>query len=311
MASTKLKNYLHLHFIIFVWGFTAVLGKLITLGALSLVWYRMSIAVALTLIYIGIRKYSFKVSGGTFRLLLVGGLVITLHWLTFFKAIKVSNVSVVLATMATGAFFAAILEPIWYRRKFIGYEIIFGLIVIFGLYIMLHVDTILVEGIVLALISAFLSATFTLINGKLIQREKPSVISFYELGSGVVFLSIYMGVTGKFTYDFFQLSQIDWLLIFLLASVCTAYAFIASVKVMKYISPYTVMLSINLEPVYGILLAYFILGDSEKMEPMFYVGALVILSTVVANGILKNRRKFKVLDKEKESEHIPNKIPGS
>ena len=158
---------------------------------------------------------------------------------------------------------------------------------------MLHVETIFVEGIVLALISAFLSATFTLINGKLIELERPSIISFYELGSGVLFLSIYLGLMGKFTSDFFQLSQNDWLLILILASVCTAYAFIASVKVMKYISPYTVMLSINLEPVYGILLAYFILGDSEKMEPMFYVGALVILATVLANGILKNKRKSK------------------
>jgi drug/metabolite transporter (DMT)-like permease len=231
----------------------------------------------------------------TLRLLLVGGLVITLHWLTFFKAIKVSNVSVALATMSTGAFFAAVLEPIWYRRKFIGYEIVFGLIVIVGLYIMLHVETIFVEGIILALISAFLSATFTLINGKLIQLERPSVISVYELGSGVLFLSVYLGITGKFTSDFFQLSQNDWLFILILASVCTAYAFIASVKVMKYISPYTVMLSINLEPVYGILLAYFILGESEKMEPLFYLGAFVILATVLANGILKNKRKQKEL----------------
>lgn len=295
MADTKLKNYLHLHFIIFIWGFTAVLGKLISVGALSLVWYRMSLAVALTLIYIGFKKYSLKVPANTLRLLLVGGLVITLHWLTFFKAIKVSNVSVALATMSTGAFFAAVLEPIWYRRKFIGYEIVFGLIVIVGLYIMLHVETIFVEGIILALISAFLSATFTLINGKLIQLERPSVISVYELGSGVLFLSVYLGITGKFTSDFFQLSQNDWLFILILASVCTAYAFIASVKVMKYISPYTVMLSINLEPVYGILLAYFILGESEKMEPLFYLGAFVILATVLANGILKNKRKQKEL----------------
>lgn len=295
MADTKLKNYLHLHFIIFIWGFTAVLGKLISVGALSLVWYRMSLAVALTLIYIGFKKYSLKVPAKTLRFLLVGGLVITLHWLTFFKAIKVSNVSVALATMSTGAFFAAVLEPIWYRRKFIGYEIVFGLIVIVGLYIMLHVETIFVEGIILALISAFLSATFTLINGKLIQLERPSVISVYELGSGVLFLSVYLGITGKFTSDFFQLSQNDWLFILILASVCTAYAFIASVKVMKYISPYTVMLSINLEPVYGILLAYFILGESEKMEPLFYLGAFVILATVLANGILKNKRKQKEL----------------
>ncbi|MCG2459440.1 DMT family transporter [Flavobacteriaceae bacterium F89] len=301
MGNTKLKNYLHLHFIVFVWGFTAVLGKLISVGALSLVWFRMSIAVVLTLIYIGFKKYSLRVPARTFRLLLVGGLVITLHWLTFFKAIKVSNVSVALATMSTGAFFTAILEPIWYRRKFKGYEIIFGLIVIFGLYVMLYVETLFIEGIVLALISALLSAIFTLINGKLIQSERPSAISFYELGSGVVFLSIYLGVMEKFNSDFFRLSQNDWLFLVILASVCTAYAFIASVKVMKYISPYTVMLTINLEPVYGILLAYFILGDSEKMKPMFYVGTVIILTTVIANGILKTKRKFVELDAERES----------
>ena len=113
------------------------------------------------------------------------------------------------------------------------------------------------------------------------------------MASGVVFLSIYLFFSGSFTTDFFQLSSDDWMYIFILASICTAYAFIASVKVMKYITPYTVMLTINLEPVYGIFLAFIILGESEKMDPMFYIGALVILSTVIANGILKNWTRLK------------------
>ena len=227
-------------------------------------------------------------------LTLIGaGVVIALHWVTFFGAIKASNVSVALATMSTGAFFTALIEPFWYGRKMIWYEIFFGIIVILGLYLIFKIDTRYVHGILLALASAFLSSIFSLMNGKLIQKGRPSVISFYELISGVGFLSIYLGYRGSFNSAFFQMSQNDFILIFILASVCTTYAFIASVHILKYISPYTVILTNNLEPVYGIILAFCILGDSEKMVPSFYLGGAIILSTVVANGIFKNRRRFK------------------
>ena len=164
---------------------------------------------------------------------------------------------------------------------------------ILGLYIIFKVETEYVEGIILALISAFLSSVFALMNGKLIHTEKPSVISFYELLAGVIFVSIYLGFQGSFTSDFFQLALNDWIYLFILASICTAYAFIASVKVMKFLTPYTVMLTVNLEPIYGILLAFIFLGESEKMNPLFYIGALIILSTVIANGLLKNKGKLK------------------
>ncbi|MEQ8419526.1 MAG: DMT family transporter [Arenibacter algicola] len=293
MPNVKLNNYLHLHFIVFVWGFTAVIGKLITIDALPLVWYRMLMASLIILAYMLIRKFQLKVSPKTLLMLILGGIVVSLHWVTFFMAIKVSNVSIALATMSTGAFFTALLEPFWYGRKMVGYELVFGLIVMLGLYIMFRVETGFLNGILLALVSSFLSATFSLINGKLTQEQRPSVISFYELGSGVLFLSIYLVFSGSFDQKFFQLSVNDWMYIFILASVCTAYAFIASVKILKYISPYTVMLTINLEPVYGIILAFLLLGESEKLNPLFYVGALLILTTVVANGILKNRKKLK------------------
>tara|TARA_R110000823_G_scaffold182119_1_gene314968 strand:- start:3623 stop:4531 length:909 start_codon:yes stop_codon:yes gene_type:complete len=293
MPNVKLNNYLHLHFIVFVWGFTAVIGKLITIDALPLVWYRMLMASLIILAYILIRKFQLKVSPKTLLMLILGGIVVSLHWVTFFMAIKVSNVSIALATMSTGAFFTALLEPFWYGRKMVGYELVFGLIVMLGLYIMFRVETGFLNGILLALVSSFLSATFSLINGKLTQEQRPSVISFYEVGSGVLFLSIYLVFSGSFDQKFFQLSVNDWMYIFILASVCTAYAFIASVKILKYISPYTVMLTINLEPVYGIILAFLLLGESEKLNPLFYVGALLILTTVVANGILKNRKKLK------------------
>ena len=293
MLSARFKNHIHLHFIVFIWGFTAVLGKLITVEALPLVWFRMSIAAFLTMIFIAVRKNSFKVGANTFFTLLLAGGIICLHWVTFFMAIKVSNVSVVLTTMATGAFFTAILEPIWYKRKMIWYEIVFGVIVIIGLYIIFRVETTFIEGIVLALFSALLAAIFSLMNGKLIKTEKPSVISFYELLGGVFFLSVYIGMQGYFSKEFFELSQNDWVYIFILASACTAYAFIASVKVMKYISPYTVMLTNNLEPVYGMFLAFFLFGESEKMNPLFYVGVVIILTTVIVNGIIKNRARLK------------------
>jgi len=295
MRNAKLGNYLHLHFIVLIWGFTAILGKLITIDALPLVWFRMTLAVVFIAVFLLFKRYSLQVSRKNFFWLLAAGIAIALHWVTFFKAIKVSNVSIALATMATGAFFTAILEPFWYKRKMIWYELSFGAVVIFGLYLIFNVDTTYVEGIVLALISSFLAAIFSLINGKLTKVMQPSVISFYELGTGVLFLSIYLLVTSSFTASFFELSETDLMYIFILASVCTAYAFIASVKIMQYISPYTVMLTVNLEPVYGIALAYFIFGDSEKMNFLFYIGALIILSTVIANGILKHKKPKEIL----------------
>jgi len=293
MPNVKLNNYLHLHFIVFVWGFTAVIGKLITIDALPLVWYRMLMASLIIFAYILIRKFHLKVPPKALLTLILGGIVVSLHWVTFFMAIKVSNVSIALATMSTGAFFTAVLEPFWYGRKMVGYEVVFGLIVMLGLYIMFSVETGYLNGILLALVSSLLSAIFSLINGKLTKEHRPSVISFYELGSGVLFLSLYLAFSGGYHPKFFQLSLSDWLFIFLLASVCTAYAFIASVKILKYISPYTVMLTNNMEPVYGIILGVLLLGDSEKMKPLFYIGALLVLTTVVANGVLKNRKKLK------------------
>jgi len=300
MPNVKLKNYLHLHFIVFVWGFTAILGELITIEALPLVWYRMLLASGFIFLYIYIKKIALIVSRKLLITLFIAGIIIALHWITFFAAIKVSNVSITLAMLSTGAFFTSILEPIFYKRKLIWYEVFFGILVISGLYLIFKVEGEYITGIIYALCSAFLSSVFSIINGKMAKEYNPSMISFYELSSGVLFITIYLlGLTffgeptAGFTISFFQLSTSDWLYIMILASVCTAYAFIGSVQVMKYLSPYTVMLTINLEPVYGIILAYMIFGDAEKMNPQFYYGALIILSTVILNGIFKNAKKRK------------------
>ena len=287
MRNDKLYNYLHLHFIVFSWGFTAVLGALISLEAIPLVWYRMLLATGIVLIFLKVSRYNLRFSTKTLVGFALAGIIIALHWLTFFGAIKASNVSVTLAVLSTGAFFASLLEPLLYGRKIIIYEVFFGLLVIAGLYIIFDVESSHTLGIILALVSAFLSALFSVINGRFVLKYKAAAISFYELLFGVLGISIYLAFSGKFTNAFFTISTHDWLYLFILASACTAYAFIASVHVMKWISPYTVMLTINMEPVYGIVLALLVLGDSENMSPQFYYGAVIILITVIANGIIK------------------------
>lgn len=289
MQNDKLLNYLHLHFIVFIWGFTAVIGALISLEAIPLVWYRMLLASVLVLLFVLVTRKPIRFPKKVVYGFCLAGLIIAVHWLTFFGAIKASNVSVTLSVMSTGAFFTSLLEPIFYRRKVIWYEVCFGLIAVIGLYIIFQASASYFLGIVLALISAFLSALFSVINGKYAKRYPASSIALYELSFGVLCITVFLALKGSFTVAFFQLSVSDWWYLFLLASACTAYAFIASVYVMRWISPYTVMLTINLEPVYGILLALWVLGDTENMSPQFYYGALVILITVIANGIIKNR----------------------
>ena len=294
MQNDKLLNYLHLHFIVFIWGFTAVLGALISIDAIPLVWYRMLLGSFFVFIFIKIRKERLRVSAKSLFKFGFVGFLIALHWLAFFSAIKTSNVSITLAMMSTGAFFGSLLEPIFYKRKIIKYEVFFGLVVITGLYIIFKVETQYVLGIILALCSSFLGALFSIFNGKLIQYHKASVISFYELLFGMSFILVYLLITGSFDSAFFQLSLNDWIFIVILASACTAYAFIASIHVLKWISPYTVLLTINMEPVYGIILALIILGDKEYMSPSFYLGAIIIIITVIVNGIIKNKKKNKL-----------------
>ena len=304
MRDVNLKHNLHLHFIVFIWGFTAVLGKLISLDALPLVWWRMSLAVLLILGYIYYKKTRFQLSKKDIVLLLISGLIIALHWITFFKAIKVSNISITLACLSTGAFFTSILEPIFYNRKMVWYEIVFGLVVLIGLYFVIESSepnfiqksfnsdmSGTMQGVLLALTSAFLSATFSIINGKFAQRIDATIVSFYELFGGVLFLSVFLLFSGQFTAAFFIITASDLLWLFVLASICTAYAFIASVAVMKFISPYTVMLTINLEPVYGIALAVLIFEKNEQMSFSFYIGATIILITVILNGLIRNTKK--------------------
>lgn len=287
MQESRVKDYLHLHLIVFIWGFTAILGKLISIDAIPLVWYRMSLASIFIALYFLIKRKQIKIDGKAIFKFFITGIIIALHWITFFKAIKVSNVSVALVTMSTGALFTSFVEPFFFKRKIKPLEIFMGLLVVVGLYIIFSFDAKYTMGIIYALISAFLSALFAVLNGMYVKHYEANVISFYQLSFGALFITIYLLFTGTFSVSFFSLPTTDWLYLLLLSSVCTAYAFIASVKVMRSITPFTVMLTINLEPVYAILLALIIFGESEKMEPQFYIGAFIVLAVVLLNGILK------------------------
>lgn len=293
MRNDNLTSYLNLHLIVFIWGFTAILGALITIPADNLVWYRMVLASGFLGLFLIVKKKSFRIPIKELMQLVFVGLLIALHWIFFFQAIHISNVSITLSVFSLGAFFASLLEPIFYGRKVLWYEVFFGLIIIAGLFLILQVESGYIYGFYYALVSIILGVLFTLINGKLIAKHDPSVITFYEFLSGVFFISFYFIFQGKFTLDFFVLSLNNWFLLFILASICTAYAFTASVGVMRKLTPYTVMLTTNLEPVYGIVLAYFIIGGKEKMSTEFYIGALIIVITVILNGVIKHYYKPK------------------
>lgn len=294
MPNAKFKNYFHLHFLVFIAGFTAVLGELITIKAIPLVWYRMVFASVLMFIYIKTRKVKLKITPKAILRFSIAGIIIALHWITFFGAIDEANISIALAMFSTGAFFASFIEPIIYKRSIIWYEIVFGIIVIIGVFIITQSEMKYITGILLGILSAFLSSLFAVLNGKFLEEHKATVISFYEFLSGVLFISIYILFFGDgFSIAFFDLSQSDLGYLFILASVCTAYAFIASVYVMKLISPFTVVLTYNLEPIYGIIMAIALFPEKENMSTNFYYGAIIILTTVLLNGLLKNSRLLK------------------
>lgn len=298
--SNKFKNYLHLHFLVFIAGFTAILGELITVKAIPLVWFRMSIALILIFIYVKITKVNLNVAKKEFFKLSLAGIIIALHWITFFAAIDASNISITLAMFSTGAFFASIIEPIVYKRKVIWYEVLFGILVIIGVFLITQSEIQYLNGIILGISSAFFSSLFAVFNGKFLEKHQASVITFYEFVSGVSFITLFIAFFGSgFSTDFFKIPTADYGYLFILASICTAYAFIASVYVMRYISPYSVVLAYNLEPIYGIILAIILFPDKEKMGANFYYGAVIIILSVFLNAILKNRLGAKAANQKK------------
>ena len=288
MPNAKLKNQLHLHFIVFIWGFTAILGALISIEAVPLVWYRVLLAAAALFVFLKLRKIGFDENKADLLRLAFGGMIVALHWVTFFHAIKISTVSTTLVTLSSSAFFVVLIKPFFERKQFQVYELLLALMAVVGFVIIFRSETVYAEGIWVALISAFLMAFFAVLNSRFIRRYRGSKIAFYELLFAGLFLTLVLLFTGGFTPDFFQLRESDWIYLLILALICTAYPFVVATNLLKRMSPFTIVLTTNLEPVYGIILALLIFGDREMMSPEFYGGALVILASVVLNGWIKN-----------------------
>ena len=223
---------------------------------------------------------------------LFGGVLVALHWVTFFHAIKISTVSTTLITLSSSAFFVVIIKPFFERKKFEYYELYLALAAIVGFVIIFRSEELYATGILTALVSAFLIGLFSVYNSKLILRYPGSKIAFYELFFACLFLTIVLFYRGEFSKDFFILQATDWIYLLILALVCTAYPFVVATNLLKKMSPFTIVLTNNLEPVYGIIIALILFGDKEQMSPQFYLGAIVIFACVVANGVIKSR-KFK------------------
>ena len=288
MQKNNLKHFIHLHFLVFIAGFTAVLGELISNSSVSIVWHRMLIASILTIFFILLKKKSLKINLKQLLKFSFLGLIIALHWITFFEGIEQSNISVTLAMFSTAAFFTSFLEPLFFKRKIIFYEIILGLLVVVGVYLIFNAEFNFINGIILGILSAFFASLFSVLNGVMIQNDSAIKISFYEFVSGVIFITIYLLFTENInTLNIENYLSLNYLYIFILGSVCTAYAFIASVYLLKFITPYSVVLTYNLEPIYGILLALLFFGDNEKMSFQFYIGLFLILSSVLINMYVK------------------------
>ncbi len=286
----KNKNFLLLHLIVFIWGFTGILGHLISLSALNLVWYRILIAVFSIFFFNRFFSISIKTNLKNGLLFTLTGLIIALHWIFFFQSIKVSNISVTLACLSAATLFTAILEPIIKKRKIIHYEIILGITVIIGLGMIFKFETKYHQGIFLTLFSASMSSLFTVINSQLVKHNPPEKIALYEMAGGLLAVSIYLLVTDPFSFPNFQLNFYDGIYLILLGTICTAFALIASIYVMKELSPFTVTMTTNLEPVYGIILAFVLFNQKEKMSVGFYLGTVIILAGIFLNAYLKTKK---------------------
>lgn len=287
------KHHFLLHFIVFIWGWSPILGKGISADALQLVWFRIAITLFLMAFYLVYIKANLLVSLKMLAKLSGVGIIICIHWLCFYGAIKVSNVSVTMAAFSTGTLFTAITEPLIYKRKFVWYELLIGLIIIAAICLIFSVEIKYGMGILLGILAAFTASVFSVLNGVLIQNEKEKisspVLSFIELSAALIGLSIFLLFNGSFSGSFFNISNQDILLITILAGVCTVYPFIASVNLMKHLSPYTINLTVNLEGVYGIILASILFHENEDLSITFYVGFCVILSVIFLNAILKQK----------------------
>ena len=292
MQNDRTKSLLYFHFLVFLFGFTSILGVLIQLEALPLVVWRMGIAaLALGIYCLLIKRDNFKLPKKLTTKIIFSGILIGVHWIAFFHAIKVAGVSLTLSMLATCAFFVAIIEPLYFKKKWLFYELFFGTLAAAGILIIFWAEIESLNGIVVALIAAVLSALFSVVNSKMVLQVSTITLTFYELLIGFIALLFYLILVHPESLEkaIPSTSDIFWLL--LLSIICTSYAMNATFIVMRKLTPFTIMMIINLEPVYGILLDLAIFGEAAFLSIYFYIGFFVVMLAIIANGIFKMRKQ--------------------
>ena len=283
----RLSNTIKLHFTVFIWGFTAILGALISLDALPLVWYRVLLAGITLFVYLHFRRKLLRLPARQMARLLGIGLLVSAHWICFYHSIKVSAIAITLVCLSSQTLFTGLLEPAFNKRKPSVLDILTGIMIIAGIALIFHFETRYTEGIIAGLAAALLACVFTIFNSWEAKKQDPVIISFYEMAGGWLGMTAFIAFSGSFNPEQFVFSIPDLFYLILLSTVCTAFAYVWGVAVMQELSAYTVVLITNLEPVYGILLAVIFFGESEKMTPGFYLGALIIIAAVFLHPMLK------------------------
>lgn len=288
IATTR--DYFHLHFLVFLWGFTAVLGKLISIPSVEMVFYRTLLAAVGMGAVMWLFKKSFQISGSLLLNVLATSLIVAIHWISFFLSGKISNPSTSLVGFATCSFWAAILEPILKRKKIAGIEIALGVVVLVGLGIILAFDFKHPLGLLLGVISGLTAAWFSIINSKLVHRVNAYAITFYEMLGACMLILLFLPLYAQLpVVNQLNLvpTTLDWFYIAIMAWVCSVYAFSASINLSKKISVFMIQLALNLEPLYGIVLALLVFGQQEVMNWQFYLGTVIVLGAVIIYPILK------------------------
>ncbi|WP_316794022.1 DMT family transporter [Pedobacter frigoris] len=290
--SSITKSLLVLHFTVFIWGFTGILGALISIDAVQMVWYRVLIASITLFVYFKLSKTSIKVTRKQFLQFFFTGSIVAIHWILFFHAIKVSTVSVVLVCMSSITLFTAVLEPLVKKQPIFKPDIFVGLIIILGIYLIFKFESQYTLGIVLGLLATVASSIFAIINSNLVQKSDAKIIGFYEISGAFFWITLYRLFTGELQNESFNLGVHDWIYLIILGTICTALAYVAGVSVMRNLSAFRVALITNLEPVYGIILAFLFFGSKESMSVGFYLGATLILGSVFLYPVYKKRKNL-------------------
>ena len=285
----KHKNY-SLHLMVVILGLTGVFGKLISLDALSLVWYRMGIAFLSLAIFLAFKKQLFIVNKKDFLGILGVGALVTFHWICFFESIKISTVSVAVVCLATSSLFSAVIEPLFFKRKLLGYEVVMGVIVFIALGFVMGTETQYFWGYFYGIMAALLGTLFTLFNAKYITKVGAAQITMIEMLSGLIIISGILLIQKDFSVFISTISITDFSYLFILGTLCTAMVFVWMTEIMRHITPFSLIMAINLEPIYSIILALLIFGESELMSTAFYIGSIIIIGIVVLDGYLKNKQ---------------------